>query len=278
MTAHYQKISVSVVALALVILAFLGQVDGIGKRYTDESFSRALVTFGVARGLNAVISVAQGTEVAMEPAGVGVIFAPGQVLEPVNDLIERFSWIMLASTTSLGIQSLLLKMFSSGGFSLLIGLVVCAALVMMWWPHPLPDMLRKGVYRLTYLLLIVRFLVPVMAIANEGFYTFFLEPEYAVSSAHLAETRETIGSLNEVRARQVDHATTERNWYDSLRDNVTSMLDSMNIDKQMASLQTAVATLTEHTINLIVVFTLQTIFFPLFFLWLTAKFFKALIR
>jgi len=274
MTPRSWKVSISIGALVLVAVAFLGLADEFGRRYADEGFKRALVTFGVARGLNAVISVAQGTEVAMEPAGIGVVFAPGQILDPVNDLIERFSWIMLASTTSLGIQGLLLKIFASVGFSLIVAFAVAGMVAMLWWQGPVPGGLRTAIYRVTGLLLILRFLIPAMAISGEGLYKLFLEAEYTNSSSQLVETREKIGQLNE-EARAADQEARDLSWYESLSRNIQSTLDSINIDKHVAALQNAVQNLTEHTVNLIVVFTLQTILFPLLFLWLAMKSIKA---
>ena len=66
--------------------------------------------FAMARGLNGVISVAQGTSVAIQPAGVGVMLAPGELLDPVNDLVEQFSTVMLFASASLGLQRLLIGM------------------------------------------------------------------------------------------------------------------------------------------------------------------------
>ena len=68
------------------------------------------IVLAVARTLNGVISVAQGTEVALEPGGVGVNLTVGQILDPVNDLIERFSAVMLVASSSLGLQNILLVM------------------------------------------------------------------------------------------------------------------------------------------------------------------------
>jgi hypothetical protein len=65
--------------------------------------------FAVARTLNGVISAAQGTEVALEPGGVGVVLSVGEILDPINDLIERFSAVMLIAASSLGLQALLLN-------------------------------------------------------------------------------------------------------------------------------------------------------------------------
>ena len=102
---------VTIVAVLLsVVLALIPATDEVGQSHVDTAFKRALVGYALARGLNGAISVAQGTEVAIQPAGVGVNFTPGQILDPVNDLVERFSWIMMLASSSLGIQKVLLSM------------------------------------------------------------------------------------------------------------------------------------------------------------------------
>lgn len=60
----------------------------------------------MARGLNAVVSVAQGTELSIEPVGVGVTLAPGEILDPLNDLIEQVSTVLLIASASIGIQKI----------------------------------------------------------------------------------------------------------------------------------------------------------------------------
>ena len=89
----------------LIKKTYIGKIDTKGIAYFDDSLERALYTFAVARGLNAVISVIQGTVVSGSPGGIGLQFSVGEILDPINDLLERFSWIMLFSTISLGIQN-----------------------------------------------------------------------------------------------------------------------------------------------------------------------------
>jgi len=72
--------------------------------------ARAAYTFALVKGLNGMISVIQGTEVAVSPAGIGLKLSVGEIVDPINDLAERFSWVMLVSTTSLGIQRVLMEM------------------------------------------------------------------------------------------------------------------------------------------------------------------------
>ena len=70
------------VFLAIVILcSWLSPLDAPAIRQVDAGLKRALVSFAAARTLNALISVAQGTEISALPFGVGVTLTPGQVLD-----------------------------------------------------------------------------------------------------------------------------------------------------------------------------------------------------
>jgi hypothetical protein len=261
---------ISFLLASLAFVSFYGLIDDFGERYADASFKRALLAFGIARGLNAAISVAQGTEIALEPAGVGVILAPGQILDPVNDLIERFSWVMLACTTSLGIQGVLLKIFSSFMFSTLVAIALAGVIFVVWKRSSLSPGMRRGLYRALALLVILRFFIPFMAISSEGLYQAFLAADFEASTAGLQQTTEQIDELNE-KSREYQNETRNRSWIDALSDNIDSAIDSLNINKRIEQLEKSARDVTEHTINLIVLFTLQTILFPILFLWLAMK-------
>jgi hypothetical protein len=265
---------VSVLLVSLALISFYGLVDDFGDRYTSDSFKRALVAFGIAKGLNAAISVAQGTEIALEPAGVGVIFAPGQILDPVNDLIERFSWVMLACTTSLGIQGVLLRIFSSPLFSTVVALSLACVLFVVWQRNSLSPGVRRSLYRVLALLVILRFFIPFMAISSEGLYRAFLAADFEASTAGLQLTTDKIDELNQ-QNRELEHNSHNQTWIQALSENIDAAIDSLNINKRIAKLEQSASDVTEHTINLIVVFTLQTILFPILFLWLALKLVRA---
>jgi len=119
-------------------LAWNGELNKQGELYIDRIFKQALATFAVARTLNGLISVAQGTTLAVEPAGIGADFAFGEILDPINDLIEQFSWIMLVSTTSLGIQKLLLEITGWWGMRVFLLGSVLLFVVCLWLPARFP--------------------------------------------------------------------------------------------------------------------------------------------
>ena len=79
------KYSLLALAVALLVaVSFMKPIDKSSESQVDSAMTRALIGFGIARTLNGVISVAQGTEFAVQPAGVGVNFSPGEILDPIN--------------------------------------------------------------------------------------------------------------------------------------------------------------------------------------------------
>ena len=99
----------TIALIALLALTATGAIDRRAQEISGAVFRRALITFAAARTLDGAISLAQGTEIALQPAGIGVTVSAGELLDPVNDLVEQFSSLMLIATTSLGLQSVLLR-------------------------------------------------------------------------------------------------------------------------------------------------------------------------
>jgi hypothetical protein len=273
MPALLGKLLLSTAAGLVLLVATLGVADEVGKIYTEDGFKRALITYGIARGLNGVISVAQGTEVAVEPVGIGVTFTPGEILDPLNDLVERFSWIMLASGTSLGVQRVLLDVTAWVGFTALVGLAIVAAAVVGWWPGPVPPVIRRGVYRLALVLVILRFSVPMIAILGETLYSRFLEPQYAASKQKLEQTAETISTINDEARRQLPVGEDE-SLMASVKRAYASATGVLDVEERIEAFKRAAADVSEYAINLIVVFVLQTILFPLLSVWLVIQLVK----
>lgn len=113
---------------ALPILAWLGILDDSSSGYVDSSFTGAGIIYGTARGINALVSVLQGTELDF----VFVTAAVGEVLDPVNDLIERFSGVVLIALGSLALQKLLLGLVSHNLFNTLLTLLAAASAWALW--------------------------------------------------------------------------------------------------------------------------------------------------
>lgn len=271
---NYPKIILTVSLLLLAFASATSLFDAYGEKYTEEGFKRSLSAFAIAKGLNGVISVVQGTEVAVQPAGIGLILTPGQILDPANDLVERFSWVMLVCTTSLGIQALLLKVFSSFYFSMAVAASLLLMVLFVWAGKNTSAVVKNVLYRLATFVIILRFFIPLMAIASEGFYTAFLESQYTESKSQLEQSNETISSLSEEN-QEIKIEAQEVPWYESLSNDFNAAVDALDVDKRVEQLKVEADNLTGYIIDLIVVFTMQTILLPLIFIWLALKLIRA---
>ena len=254
--------------LLLVLVAVVatgGWLDRSAAGYYENAFQRALVTFALARAMNGVISVIQGTEVAVEPAGVGVTFTPGEIVDPINDLIERFSWLMLASTTSLGIQKILMDISAWGGIRLLavLSLVV---LGLVLWRYPNNRRARRWAIRLTLLTCFLRFAMPLMVVLNDGVYELFMAEGYEESASVVEQTNRELEAMAEE-----EQPNDETGWVDSVRGWFSDRAQDLNVSQRMAHYSERLTHATEHLLRLSAVFVLQTIILPLLFLWALAK-------
>lgn len=257
------KPSIFIICAVIVasIVALLPVTDNVGHEHVDTAFKRALAAAAIARGLNGVISVAQGTELGIQPAGVGVNFTPGEILDPVNDLVERFSWIMLLASSSLGVQKVLLEMSEWHG--LLLALALVALLLIATHFFSTSERAKAVLGRLFLFLLLLRFMMPLIAVANDFVYRTFLESNYIESSAALRSAQQAIGEINsEVRTEtKAPESVVERavGFY-------KNFVDKIDLEQRYERYRAAAGTVGENAIDMIVVFIMQTLVFPLIFL------------
>lgn len=261
----------------LVLIALLAATPGLDESAESNyqnAFKRALVTFALARTLNGVISVAQGTELALQPAGVGVTLTPGEILDPLNDLIERFSWVMLAASTSLGAQHILLKISHWWGLRLLV-VVLAALLVLLYVTRKGSKQFRPALIQVFLMVLFLRFAVPLVMLANDAIYTVFLQPEYETATETIRLASDELEELNEKKTagEEVDESL-----LGAVSRAFDNTMDQVRIRERMKSLKDKSAAIVEQLIQLSVVFLLQTIVLPLLFLYLLVKIFKRLLQ
>ena len=255
---------VAVVTAALALSGFADQTSG---EYADEAFKRALVTFAVARGLNGVISVAQGTEVAVEPGGVGVNFTVGQILDPINDLVEQFSSVMLVAASSLGLQKILLNMTAWWGTTALFVLAAAWLGVAAWWPGGANATTRTLAVRVFAVAAFLRFALPVLIVGTHVVFSAFLESEHDAAAAILEATSNEIEEFN--RDETTSAASSEdASFFDRLGEMIDSSMQQLDVSGRIERLKETASTASEQIVTLIVIFVLQTILLPLAFLWL----------
>lgn len=267
------QIAATVLLLVVVVVNFTATLDRRAEAPIGQAFERALITYGVVRGINAVVSVVQGTEIAIEPAGVGVILTPGEVFDPVNDLIERFSVIVLVASSSLGAQKILVSIGTTLVIQLTIALAAAAQLIALWKPGWLTNTWGIVLLRVSLLLLMLRFLIPCAVLLNEVVYDTYLDQQYQESYTQLEQTGEEVRALQEAESDPLPEQT-EGGILDQIGRLYDRTAQRINVDARLAEYEQRLANASEQIIDLIVVFVLQTLIFPLLFLWLGLKIIK----
>ena len=251
-----QRIVLAALVAAMVACSWFTPLDSRANQQVDAGLKRALLTFATARALNAVISVVQGTEVAVEPAGVGVVFAPGQVLDPVNDLVEQFSNLMLVASISFGVQKVLLGIGAYWMVSLLLSVAALGWTFFYLRQRSTPVWLS----RILVVLLMTRFAVPVVTIGSDVLFQEFMSKDYQSSQQVIDLASGNLAKLNPPVAVPNDSQGLMdrlKGWW-SQNGDVKARFEHLKQSAEQAI---------EHIIKLMVIFLLQTLVIPLLLLW-----------
>ncbi|PLY03808.1 MAG: hypothetical protein C0623_00205 [Desulfuromonas sp.] len=277
--------SVIIVVLLLLVLVpplylsvfespLLNSADEIGMRYVDDAFNRALVSFALARTTNAIISVIQDSEINIAPAGVGVTIAVGEALDPVNDMIERFSWVMLVSLVSLGMQKMLIEISPWFSIKLLLFPALLFILAGLWSGGRWRQTLTRFGTRLVFLAIVVRFCIPVVAAVNEEIYALFLDQHYTSAVNEIEHGNAALRKMD-----PMEHGSSDRKTdgiWDGVKKKAEQVGEMIDLQHRISRMKTRLTGMIENLLKMIAVFTLNTVVLPIGLLWLLAKLFRSI--
>jgi hypothetical protein len=237
----------------LLALVWFRPLDTIAKQYTESGLKRAFATFAAARAMNATISVLQSIRV-----GAGASIQLGAVLDPLDDLLEQFSAIMLAATLSFATQRLLIDVSGAWPVSVLL-----TVLFLAWDVFHLKNWAPPGwLPKLALGLLCLRFAVPTMALGSEVTYQLLLASKYEASQAQIksADVPDVEVQVGEGLAERV------KLWW----------AQSTDIGKKIEALKARADGWVKHIVMLAAVFLVQTVVLPLLFLWAMLRLYRVL--
>jgi hypothetical protein len=263
-------------ALVVILVAAAAWLPGLNINATqriEAGLQRALTVYATARALNAAISVMQGTELAIEPAGVGIVTKPGEFLDPLNDLIEKFSDLMLAASVAFGIELVLIKV---GGHWLVCALLGASAAA--WVAASLArSKVEPSLGRLFLVLVFVRFAVPLVMLGSDFVHREFMAKDYQDAASQIGqveqEVRKADDELNKAHKMAAD-ARPPSSILDRMKDWLPKIPDVGEIVRRLMS---AVERAINNVVHLMVIFLLETLLLPLVFLWILRAAGRALI-
>ena len=196
----YRAIIFAAVVLVLTAFSFHGALDDFARAQVVETTYESVGIYVTSRAVNALVSVIQTWQVDALVASAQV----GEMLDPVNDAVERLSSIVVWSVGSLFLQRILLEIAASPAFKWIlcsIGLVTAASLLLLEWGrfrilcHRILSVsdsnlerCRDWIVRMFVVAAIVRFIVPSFIASSFLVSQIFLATE-------ISENREKLSLL-----------------------------------------------------------------------------------
>ena len=248
MTSGQRRI-LGALGLALVLaLVWLRPLDGLAEQTTEDGLKRALATFAAARAMNAAISVLQSATVSVQ-LGAGGSIQVGAVLDPVDDLVEQFSALMLGSTLSFALQRLLIEVFAAWPVAAVLTLLFLAWGALGLSSHRVPGWLP----RIALGLLCLRMAVPAAGLGSELSYRLLFADRYRDSQAQIESAQIPAANV----PAEAGLAERIKAWW----------AQGADWAKKIEALKEVAGKWVDHMVRLAALFILQTVVLPLLFLW-----------
>ncbi len=221
-----------------------------------------------------MISVAQGTEIAVQPIGVGVTITIGEILDPLNDLVERFSWLALVASASLGTQMLLTEIATEPAISIGVTILAALFLALLWWPGG--TRAAAWLMRALALALMLRFLFTLVSLTVGWVDVWVLEARQDAALAELTLARDEIEALRDEATPAV--SSSESSIREQFNNLVDEGLQLFNLEAQIGALEARTESAIEHLLELTVLFLVQTLLVPIGAFWLALSAFRAFLN
>lgn len=182
-----RKILALLMLIILPAIAWSGLLENFSGDYINRAFTGAGLIYATARGINALVSVLQGTELNV----VFVTFAIGEALDPINDLVERFSAVVLFALGSLALQKILLGLVSHSLFNALLSLLGLAVAFTLLRKD---EKRYRSFFKAFLVMAFLRFSLGLVVLANSWVDNAFLEESdqqrHAAMASFQGELRE----------------------------------------------------------------------------------------
>lgn len=143
----------------------IAKLDAIADQYFEDSVVKASVAYGSTRLINAGVSVVKESTLQLEPAGVGVAVAVGQVADPLDDLTERLSSVLVTAIVSLLVQKISYEIAQAYVFLVIGGALVVIGLLSFFNRGVLLSY-RNLLIKVALFLFVVRLFLPFSALLS----------------------------------------------------------------------------------------------------------------
>ena len=260
----------------------LAPVDKPGQTYLLETSKQVGIAFASARLLNGMLSLIEEMELSAE-LGVGGTVSPGEVLEPLDDLAERFSVVMLVNLATVSGILLLGEMGKLMGLALLVPLGILVLAASLWTDPDRRSAVARTGYKIVLLGLFLRLFVPAIGMGSLVLDNLILDkkqteavqkmPEFVRQKAKSQELAEKIGE-DGAESQEAGGDKRQELFYGILGMGAEIKNKMGEIKKDMVKLKDSLPQIIDSIVQQIVIFVIKSIVLPLIFLLILLRFYR----
>lgn len=276
-----QKSILSAIGIAASILLYLSSglffsaglkvpgLDTTTDSYFRDAITKAGVAYATCRVVNASVSVIKESNLQLEPAGIGLSLAVGQIVDPIDDMTERLSDVLVTAITSLGVQKLAYEISVSlappifSAFLLVLSLLV-------WVRGDRIARLKKVVMQILLIIVIARFCLPMSSMANVFLHEHFFADKIADANRELSLISAELDNLQDLSLPEIDgiFGTIEKSASFLKRKSMEFNTAVLTFINNMGEI---IENLLQLTFIYVAVFLIQVIILPLLTFWFFIK-------
>lgn len=260
-------------ALALILFFSSGLkvpiLDKTADAYFQESILKAGVAYATCRVINASVSIIKESQLQLEPGGVGVSLAIGQALDPIDDMTERLSDILVTAIVSLGVQKLVYEMGVSMAPPIFGGILFFLS-ILIWFSNKRLGVIQKILIQSLLFIFIARIGLPVSSAANEFVHAHFFEAQISEAQSQLAVYADDFDTLKDFSFPKSD------GFFGTIKNNALflkekSMAFSQALGVALRHMGNIIENLLKLTFLYVGIFIIQVIVLPLLAFWFLVK-------
>jgi len=244
-------------------------LDTMTDTYFREAITKAGVAYATCRVINASVSIIKDSSLQLEPAGVGISLAVGQALDPIDDMTERLSDVLVTAITSLGVQKLAYEI-SVSFVPRMLSIFLFALSILLWFENERLTSLQKTITRFIVLLIIARFCLPISSVADEYLHKHFFADQISGANERLAVGSAELDKLKDLSLPETDGVL-------GTIENSASFLKQKTTEFRNAFVATVTNTgdIIENLLKLtylyVGIFLIQVVILPLLSFWFLVK-------
>lgn len=243
-----------------LINPLLAPLDERAHSALQHSLVLSSASFATARLIDRGIAFVSEAEV-----GVGVASVkPGQLLKPLQDMAVRYSDLMVVAMTSVGLQLFLLEFGKLAALPLFGSGILLSATSLLFGPRSWRSGSMYLLRLFVALLLVVRIGIPLAASAVDELSDWVISPQREAAEASLSGQTAALQRVDQPVTQQDEGSLS---WLRQMAAKANDMF---------AAMKSFSDTMVEKLVQLIVLYSLQTLLFPLlslYILWQLGRWF-----